>query len=210
MAQPASSTSTQPIRARDREERRRILLEAAETVFAERGFAHATMAEIAGRAGYSAGNLYNVFENKDALFGEVLASRGDLILQRVRDAIAASAEVSGALDRVMEAIFGFVEEHHGFFVILSQTSHDYDWHHTLPGGSDVREKLDETIEQLFARAIERSEIELVDPASCATLFQATLNRHIGRWARRGDDTTDVRTGVEGIRKLLWRAFGLSR
>ena len=50
-------------RARARAARRQALLETAEAVFAERGFAGATMSEIASRAGYSAGNLYHVFED---------------------------------------------------------------------------------------------------------------------------------------------------
>ena len=64
-------------RSRVRAARRQALLEAAEDVFAERGFSRATMAEIAARAGYSAGNLYNVFAGKEALFSEVLTSRAD-------------------------------------------------------------------------------------------------------------------------------------
>jgi AcrR family transcriptional regulator len=67
-----------PARERIREARRLAVVEAAEQVFAERGFAGATVAEIAARAGYSAGNLYNVFEGKEALFHAVVAARSGL------------------------------------------------------------------------------------------------------------------------------------
>lgn len=50
---------------------RERVLEAAEHEFAASGYAGATMATIAARAGVSTGNLYRYFANKDALFDEV-------------------------------------------------------------------------------------------------------------------------------------------
>lgn len=47
--------------------RRQDILEAAGRVFADRGFATATMAEIADEAGVSPGAIYRYFENKQAL-----------------------------------------------------------------------------------------------------------------------------------------------
>ena len=44
------------------------VLDAAEAVFAESGYAGATMAAIAERAGMSTGNVYRYFANKEALF----------------------------------------------------------------------------------------------------------------------------------------------
>jgi AcrR family transcriptional regulator len=49
-------------------ELRERVLAAAEQEFAASGYAGATMAAIAARAGVSTGNLYRYFENKDALF----------------------------------------------------------------------------------------------------------------------------------------------
>ncbi|WP_409429285.1 TetR/AcrR family transcriptional regulator [Mycobacterium sp. SMC-11] len=47
---------------------RQLLLEAAEAVFAERGFANASLSEIGERAGFSRGALYANFANKTELF----------------------------------------------------------------------------------------------------------------------------------------------
>lgn len=52
-------------------ELRERVLAAAEQEFAASGFAGATMAAIAARAGVSTGNLYRYFENKEALFHEI-------------------------------------------------------------------------------------------------------------------------------------------
>ena len=56
---------------------RPALLQAAAEVFSERGFAAASVDEIAARAGYSKGAVYWHFASKDDLFFELLRTRVD-------------------------------------------------------------------------------------------------------------------------------------
>jgi AcrR family transcriptional regulator len=61
--------------SRQEPDRRREILEAALRVFSERGFHGATIKEIAREAGIrSSALIYWYFEDKEDLFGEVLAS----------------------------------------------------------------------------------------------------------------------------------------
>jgi AcrR family transcriptional regulator len=55
-------------RERRREHTRDLLLDAAEHVFADRGFEGASLEEIADKAGYSRGAIYKHFGSKDELF----------------------------------------------------------------------------------------------------------------------------------------------
>ncbi len=52
---------------------RKRIEDAALVVFSTKGFAGATMADIAREAGLSVGNIYRYYENKDALFYSVLS-----------------------------------------------------------------------------------------------------------------------------------------
>ena len=54
-----------------RERRRDIILEAAATVFAERGYQRATMKEVAAHAGIAPGTIYLYFKNKRELLSAV-------------------------------------------------------------------------------------------------------------------------------------------
>jgi TetR/AcrR family fatty acid metabolism transcriptional regulator len=64
------STSPDPIREQLIEARRAQILDAAATVFAEKGFHRATTKEIARAAGVSEGTIYNYFDSKaDLLIG---------------------------------------------------------------------------------------------------------------------------------------------
>src|SRR5215468_9868106 len=55
-------------RGRERAQRERDILTAARQVFLDRGYARATMDDVARAAEFSKPTLYQYFENKDALF----------------------------------------------------------------------------------------------------------------------------------------------
>ncbi len=59
----------------DRDARREAILDVAQEVFLEEGFAAASMSTIAARVGGSKGTLYNYFKSKDELFGAYVERR---------------------------------------------------------------------------------------------------------------------------------------
>jgi len=59
-------------RAEKREETRARLLDAAESVFAEKGIGSSSIEDITDRAGFSRGAFYSNFDTKDALVGALL------------------------------------------------------------------------------------------------------------------------------------------
>ncbi|MFH1707261.1 MAG: TetR/AcrR family transcriptional regulator [Planctomycetota bacterium] len=57
---------------RERLDHRQAILDAALQLFAERGYDKVAMRDIAARAGFATGTLYNFFPGKDALLGELV------------------------------------------------------------------------------------------------------------------------------------------
>lgn len=77
------------------------IVEAAERVFAERGYAGATMGAIAKAAQISTGNVYRYFENKEALFyGVFTEAFADELMRLVDRRVASLVELEdlGQLD----------------------------------------------------------------------------------------------------------------
>ena len=93
---PAERKSRPVIRA----ENERALLEAAEQVFAEEGFAGATTAAIARRAGVPKANLHYYFSTKDALYRAVV--------ERVLTAWLAAAASVDANDDPRDALAAYI------------------------------------------------------------------------------------------------------
>lgn len=71
-------------------ETRRVLLDAAREVFAERGFADASVAEVVARAGSSVGSLYHHFGGKSELFLALWEDWQSSQEQRAASAVAAA------------------------------------------------------------------------------------------------------------------------
>ena len=84
-----------------REENVRIILEAAEAVFAELGFSGATTAAIAARAGLPKANVHYYFPSKEDLYRAVMA--------RVLDTWLAAASVLEHSDDPGEALTRYIE-----------------------------------------------------------------------------------------------------
>jgi len=87
----------------DRDTRREAILDVAEEVFVEQGFAAASMSEIAARLGGSKGTLYNYFKSKDELFEAYVQRRCVLNLDEVYAVETEDEEVAESLARVGRA-----------------------------------------------------------------------------------------------------------
>jgi len=86
---------------RDKVATRARILEAAMEVFGERGYAAASMDEIARRAGNSKGGVYFHFPSKQAIFEALIGELAALLASAVREAIERQ---HGALARVDAAL----------------------------------------------------------------------------------------------------------
>ena len=86
---------------RVKEATRERLMEAAEEVFADKGYYEAAVDEIARRSNSSKGSVYFHFPSKESLFLAVVDHLGNRLMQRVEKAIA---EVKDPRERVEVAL----------------------------------------------------------------------------------------------------------
>ncbi|HSP79211.1 MAG TPA: TetR/AcrR family transcriptional regulator [Myxococcaceae bacterium] len=99
---------------------RQRLLQAAEAVFGEKGYEHASIADITREGGVALGTFYVYFPDKKSLFVEVVDGLGE----RLRRLIAESVE--GLEDRLeveregLRAFFRFANEHRNLYRIVRQ------------------------------------------------------------------------------------------
>lgn len=67
-----------------RSDNRDRILDTAYQLFYERGFSRISMDAVAARAGITKRTLYNHFDSKDALFGEMLERQSGLAVERIK------------------------------------------------------------------------------------------------------------------------------
>ena len=81
-----------------REERRRQILDAALTVFSQKGFHAANVSDVAAEAGVSQGTIYWYFDSKDELFQAALLSS---FIDLGEDVMAPLAECTSATEKLL-------------------------------------------------------------------------------------------------------------
>jgi AcrR family transcriptional regulator len=92
-----------------RPERREVIERAAIELFAERGYAAASIDEIARHSGVSAPVLYDHFASKLDLHGRLLERTRDELLAMWREALAGDAPAQERIPRAIEAWARYVE-----------------------------------------------------------------------------------------------------
>jgi AcrR family transcriptional regulator len=104
---PPARAARKPARARkvEPEARRQAILDAALSVFAERGFEAARLDDVAARAGVAKGTLYLYFRDKEALFEELVRGAVSPIIEAVSKAASAPDVPASAILETFFALF---------------------------------------------------------------------------------------------------------
>ncbi|MFH1732886.1 MAG: helix-turn-helix domain-containing protein [Planctomycetota bacterium] len=105
-------------RAREREQRRRDILDAARQCFWKHGYARATMPQIARAAELAPGTLYLYFPSKSALYAELLVEGYDEFIPRLRARIAEPAAPGAQAAALIDAFFDFARDCPEYFNII--------------------------------------------------------------------------------------------
>lgn len=132
-------------RAQHQELSRRQILDAAEEIFARKGFHEATIKEIATRAEFSVGAVYSFFENKDDLFVQIYLRRGGEFMDGMRTLLAAGHDPLAQLLRLATFQIEFFREHANFGRLFLRASGV-----TL---GDLESKIDRAVADNFVEAM---------------------------------------------------------
>ncbi len=187
------SISTLSSRERARQARRESILEAAEAVFSERGYPGATMAEIAARSGYSAGNLYNLFASKEDLLCKVLNTTGALLVARIANVHAAELSFAELLPRILREIFAFVEEHRGFLSIYLEVTLATHWDPDRFGEGfvAVRTALEDELEKNLEPAMARGEAPPIATTVASAIVIGAIHRYVALWVQENRSSEEL-------------------
>lgn len=115
-------------RERERLMRRQLMLKAACGVFAEKGYADATLDEIAQRAEFGKGTLYNYFEGGKeeilyAVFDNLYDELYHLIDQTFSPARVDAEPFRSVFETFLAAVFAFFAERQDLFMIMMKEGH---------------------------------------------------------------------------------------
>jgi AcrR family transcriptional regulator len=99
---------------------RNAILDAAEGVFAERGFHEARIQDIAERARIAVGTVYNHFADKDDVLAALLELRSEELVARLQPVRGDPKPFQARLRARVARVLSYVEAHRAFFAIASE------------------------------------------------------------------------------------------
>jgi AcrR family transcriptional regulator len=188
-------------------EARTKLVAAAADVFAERGFARASLEEIASRAGYTRGAFHWHFGSKDELFLEVLRSRLSSRTTRTDEVVAASGSPAGFNRRQRERSHLASDEERRAWTLLVMEF----WLHAARDrvlrveAARLKSELRDVIADQVTRLTGSSDGELPAPASLIATGLMAIEDGFALQALLDPDTvdpTDMRDFVDLVTEAL--------
>src|SRR6266566_5998664 len=182
-------------RRRPRDEARRArtgvyrshIVEAAEQVFAERGFAAAKLQDISRLAGLSLGTIYAIFPSKTALYRAILEERGRELLQLARQVAGRKAPPAEALDALSALYVDYFLAHPAFLRMHLRAGTSWAMS-PLPGTDEQIEKWQEIHElqaDVFRRGIADGVFVKEDPGYLARMFTVMDQVLLSDWVSSG-------------------------
>jgi AcrR family transcriptional regulator len=197
----AETSITPPRRRRlARADRALVVLEAAEEVFAERGYVRASMAEIAEKAGVTKPVLYDHFGSKDGLLAEVIRRAGAELRTALEPTVSEATSPEDALGRGLRTYFTFIEKHASSWTVLFAEGGG------SPAGMDALESVRREQADYIAALIAA---ELADDhREAAVVYAQAVIGACERLAtlRTADSSLDADTVATRLMELLWLGF----
>jgi AcrR family transcriptional regulator len=115
-------------REREKEERRRYILDKAQTLFASKGYLSTTMAEIAQSSEFAVGSLYSFFTSKEEILATIFKDHIEKVNfenQQIKDNPDLSAR--GKIEASLEALVKIYVENQDFFRIYVAEARGVEW-----------------------------------------------------------------------------------
>jgi AcrR family transcriptional regulator len=188
---------------------RRLILEAAEGIFASAGFEDAKIQDIAQSAGLSLGTLYTVFPGKAEIYDAIQEQRGREILESIFRALQGHQGIYEATMRGIEAYVRSLVERPAYLRMHLREGLSWTEHSTLRSGEQV-----ETWRRGVALAVDllKSGIDggylHADnpPELLLKMMIASHQVQLKDWLERGADLGEVPGLVARMQAHFSRAF----
>ncbi len=199
IAQPAHT------RSRDKQATRQRLLDAAETVFADKGYHGAVVDDIIQASDSSKGGFYFHFPNKEAIFLALIEALTPKLEAAVDRAIASESDPVAQLDAALRVALETFSRHRRLSKILLVESvglgHGFDEKLMRAHG-----RFAAMIQRRLESAAQAGRIAPLDTEIAAWAWFGAINELVVRWLISGQPER-LESAFPALRELLLRSVG---
>lgn len=160
------------------------ILQAAEKIFAAKGFFQATMSEIAEAAEFGTGTLYKFFKSKEDLYFILIDEKTEEINGPVKGELSKKAPAVERIKNILKLQLEFIERNRDFFRIYASEGSRFEWTVMNSCGKKIHEKMVAYIHllaQLMKQGMEEGNLKVMDPMDLAHAFEGIVHSFIFEW-----------------------------
>ncbi len=170
---------------------RRHILDAAERVFAERGFENAKVQEISSLAGLSMGTIYSIFASKEELFAALLEERGSELRDLAKTIATRATPAVDRLNALIEAYIDYFVGHPVFLQMHLNLGHSWILKPRAETETQIAiwREIHEHQAEIFRRGVAEGVFVDEDPAYLAKMFSAIDQVVLADWVSGGMKAT---------------------
>lgn len=206
-ARPQNGGSRTHERVRDKVATRQRLLDAAESVFADKGYHGAAVDDITRVSDSSKGGFYFHFPNKEAIFLALIDSLTPRLEASIERAISADPDPVAQLEGALRTVFETFSSHRRLSKILLVEAvglgHGFDEKLML-----VRGRFAAMIQRRLDLAVQSGRILPMDTETAAWAWFGAINEIVTRWLVSGQPRR-LEDAFLTLRTLLLRSVGVS-
>jgi AcrR family transcriptional regulator len=180
---------------RERSVRRGEILLVARHLFAEQGFQATTLEEIARRAEFGKGTIYNYFSSKDELFQAIIDEIFDEVTRIAENELGGKGDAEEVILGYVRSMIYYYRGNSDLFRILMRDINRMEYNSYDKRMQDVRRRR-QSITAILSRVLERGIqariIRPFDPMKMAEVFNSMLQSfcaHTFKDSRTTDDAT---------------------
>jgi TetR/AcrR family fatty acid metabolism transcriptional regulator len=163
---------------------RKEILQAAEKVFAAKGFFHSTMNEIAQEAEFGTGTLYNFFKSKEDLYFTLIDEKTNEINRLVKAELSRKTSAIERIKKILALELGFIEQNRDFFRIYTSEGTRFEWSIKDDCGKKIHDKMVDYIHflaQVLKEGMKANELKPLNPLDLAHAFEGIVHSFIFKW-----------------------------
>ena len=154
------------------------ILRAAESLFAEKGFHGATMADLATQSEFSVGTLYKFFGSKEEVYYLLILERLDLFHLQLETEVNQHPTGLKQIQVLIEACLRFFQENQEFFKIFIQERSTLESTVGAALAGELKKKYLTTIgivERVMGKAIQKGDLQEANPQDLAYALVGIMN-----------------------------------
>ena len=163
---------------------REEILQAAEKLFATKGFFHTTMNEIAEAAEFGTGTLYKYFKSKEDLYFILLVEKIEEINRLSKTAFSQKTSVKERIEKALRLQFEFVKDNQDFFRIFISERNRFEWTLKDDLGKGIHDKMGVYINNLakvMKEGMKKGEFKTMDPMDLAHGLVGIVHSFVFEW-----------------------------